>query len=80
MSCAASIPRWGPQRLRHELLRRVQVNVPSRASIYRVLGAPRALEPGARRKRAYRRWERDTAMQLWQLSATVTCVAAALRD
>jgi transposase InsO family protein len=60
-------PRWGPQRLRHELLRRGRVQVPSRASIYRILVRRGLLEPGAKRKRDYRRWERDAPMQLWQI-------------
>lgn len=59
-------PRWGPQRLHHELGRRGTVEVPSRASIYRILVRHGLIEPGARRRRDYRRWERDTPMQLWQ--------------
>jgi transposase InsO family protein len=60
-------PRWGPQRLHHELGRRGHQQVPSRASIYRILVRQGLIEPGGRRRRDYRRWERDTPMQLWQL-------------
>lgn len=43
--------------------------MPSRSTVYRVLLRAGLIEPGARkRQRAdYRRWERSTPMQLWQL-------------
>jgi transposase InsO family protein len=63
-------PRWGPQRIRDELLRDHSVApVPSRSAIYRILVRHDRLVPGARRRSrdSYRRWERDQPMQLWQL-------------
>lgn len=63
-------PRWGPQRLRDELLRAGTVTlVPSRSSIYRILVRRGLLIPNGRRRHRsdYRRWERDEPMQLWQI-------------
>ncbi|NEA73819.1 IS481 family transposase [Streptomyces sp. SID13588] len=62
-------PGWGPRRLVHELERRGIVPVPSRATIYRVLVRNGLIEPGTRRRSRsdYRRWERSTAMELWQM-------------
>jgi transposase InsO family protein len=62
-------PGWGPQRLRHELERRgVMPLLPSRSAIWRLLVRNRLISPGGRRrKRAYRRWERERPMELWQL-------------
>jgi transposase InsO family protein len=64
-------PRWGAQRILHELMRSLAVAeaLPSRATVHRILvrhglviGRPR------RRKRSeYVRWQRAAAMQLWQL-------------
>ena len=61
-------PGWGPQRLLHELQRRGVAPLPSRAGIWRLLVRNRLIEPqGRRRKRAFKRWERERPMQLWQM-------------
>ncbi|MER5466994.1 IS481 family transposase, partial [Streptomyces sp. NPDC002668] len=62
-------PGWGPRRLVHELERKGIVPVPSRASVYRVLVRNGLVEPGVRKRRRsdYRRWEREAAMELWQM-------------
>ncbi len=62
-------PGWGPRRLVHELERRGIAPTPSRATVYRVLIRNGLIEPGGRRRRRsdYRRWERSTAMELWQM-------------
>jgi transposase InsO family protein len=64
-------PKWGAQRIVHELMRgpALPEPLPSRATVHRILvrhglvvGRPR------RRKRSeYVRWQRPAAMQLWQL-------------
>jgi transposase InsO family protein len=62
-------PGWGPRRLGHELARRGVEPVPSRATIYRALVRGGLVEPHARRrqKAAWRRWQRERPMQLWQM-------------
>ncbi|MGH3923188.1 MAG: helix-turn-helix domain-containing protein, partial [Pseudonocardiaceae bacterium] len=60
-------PKWGPQRLLHELQRCGVTPLPSRSAIYRLLVRRGLIEPRAARKRRYKRWERDTPMQLWQI-------------
>jgi transposase len=61
-------PGWGPQRLRDELERRGVRPLPSRMAIYRVLVRNQLITPdGRRRRRAWRRFERERPMQLWQL-------------
>ncbi len=62
-------PGWGPRRLVHELERRGVTSVPSRATAYRVLVRNGLVEPGVRKRRRsdYRRWERSTSMELWQM-------------
>ncbi|MFJ8114087.1 IS481 family transposase [Streptomyces sp. NPDC096132] len=62
-------PGWGPRRLVHELERTGITPVPSRATVYRVLVRNGLVEPGVRKRRRsdYRRWERSTAMELWQM-------------
>ena len=60
-------PKWGPQRLVHELERRGVQPVPSRSAIYRLLVRRGLIEPRSQRKRHTKRWERDAAMQLWQV-------------
>jgi len=65
-------PRWGPRRLGYELAKAGVSPVPSRSTIYRVL-VRRGLVPARTRKRRrqdYKRWQRDEAMQLWQLDIT----------
>ena len=61
-------PRWGAQRIAHELAVRGVEAPPSRSSVYRVLvrhGLVAAQQQN--HKRTYRRWQRDAPMQLWQL-------------
>ena len=62
-------PGWGPRRLGHELARQQVAPLPSRATIYRVLVRSGLVEPQARRraKTAWRRWQRERPMQLWQM-------------
>ncbi len=61
-------PGWGPQRLRDELERRGVRPLPSRMAVYRVLVRNQLITPdGRRRRRAWRRFERERPMQLWQL-------------
>jgi transposase InsO family protein len=62
-------PGWGPGRLAHELARRGVDPLPSRPTIYRALLRGGLVEPQARRraKTAWRRWQRQRPMQLWQM-------------
>jgi transposase InsO family protein len=61
-------PRWGPLRLRHALGREGVEPLPGRSSIYRALVRGGLIEPRPRRrKRNWRRWERASAMELWQM-------------
>jgi transposase InsO family protein len=65
-------PKWGPRRLVFEMGRRGhQV---TRSSVYRALVRNGLLEPKSRRRRRkdYRRWERGTSMELWQLDVTAS--------
>ncbi len=65
-------PKWGPRRLVFEVGRRGhQV---TRSSVYRSLVRGGLVEPKSRRRRRkdYRRWERGTAMELWQLDVTAS--------
>lgn len=61
-------PRWGAQRIAHEIgLRDIEAS-PSRSSVHRILvrhGLVAAQQQN--HKRTYRRWQRDAPMQLWQL-------------
>jgi transposase InsO family protein len=64
-------PRWGAQRILHELMRGPALleGLPSRATINRILRRHGLVIPRARRKKRsdYVRWQRPAAMQLWQL-------------
>ncbi|MFI1729305.1 IS481 family transposase [Streptomyces acidicola] len=63
-------PRWGPRRIAHVLERAGVVDpVPSRMTVYRILVRHGLVEPGVRRRKRsdYKRWQRDRAMQLWQM-------------
>ena len=73
MSCAGRIPKWGPRRLVFEMGRRGHGQV-TRSSVYRTLVRNGLVEPKSRRRRRkdYRRWERGTAMELWQLDVTAS--------
>lgn len=63
-------PGWGPRRIAHVLERSGVVSpVPSRMTVYRILVRHGLVEPGVRRRKRsdYKRWQRDRAMQLWQM-------------
>ncbi|MER8157218.1 IS481 family transposase [Streptomyces sp. NPDC094472] len=63
-------PKWGPRRIAHVLERSGAVSpVPSRMTVYRILVRHGLVEPGVRRRKRsdYKRWQRDRAMQLWQM-------------
>ena len=62
-------PGWGPRRILHELARQGVDPLPGRTSIYRCLKRHNLIELRRRKKRRdeFRRWERDRAMQLWQM-------------
>jgi transposase InsO family protein len=64
-------PKWGAQRILHELMRGPAPPdpLPSRATINRILIRHGLIVPRARRKKRsdYVRWQRPAAMQLWQL-------------
>jgi transposase InsO family protein len=62
-------PGWGPKRLVFELGRRGVVPVPSEAGVYRALVRLNLIDPDARRPRdrKWKRWERGTPMELWQM-------------
>ncbi|MCK9928859.1 IS481 family transposase [Frankia sp. Mgl5] len=61
-------PRWGARRICHELAGRDLAVVPSRATVHRVLTRNGLIDPQAQaHKRAYKRWQREAPMHLWQL-------------
>src|SRR5262245_8085704 len=64
-------PGWGPRRILYELQRQAGAGgqVPSRSAIYRCLVRAGLILPRARRRRDehWRRWERGTPMELWQM-------------
>ena len=62
-------PAWGPRTIAHHLAREGATPLPSRSAIYRCLVRERLIDPQRRkRKRSdYRRWERQRAMELWQM-------------
>jgi transposase InsO family protein len=66
-------PGWGPRRLVFEMDRRGYGTV-TRSTVYRTLVRNGLIEPVSRRRRRkdYRRWERGTAMELWQLDVTAS--------
>jgi transposase len=66
-------PRWGPRRLVFEMGRRGHGQV-TRSTVYRTLVRNGMVEPKSRRRRRkdYRRWERSTPMELWQLDVTAS--------
>ena len=69
-------PRWGPRRLVFEMGRRGhQV---TRSTVYRTLVRNGLVEPKSRRRRRkdYRRWERGSPMELWQLDVTASAFLA----
>lgn len=62
-------PSWGPRRLVFELDRLGVRPVPGRTSVYRALLRLNLIDPAARRPRdrKWKRWERGTPMELWQM-------------
>jgi transposase InsO family protein len=63
---------WGPRRIRHELERRRLVPggaLPSESAVYRCLVRAGLIEPLTCKRRAerFKRWERGTPMELWQM-------------
>lgn len=61
-------PRWGAQRIQHELKVREVARAPGRSTVYRVLVRNGLVQPQEQRhRRSYKRWQRDAPMQLWQI-------------
>jgi transposase InsO family protein len=62
-------PSWGPRRLVHELHKAGVEPLPSESAVYRALVRLNLIDPSARRRRdrKWKRWERGTAMELWQM-------------
>jgi transposase InsO family protein len=66
-------PGWGPRRLVFELGKRGRVlgleEIPSESAVHRALVRLSLIDPHARRRRdrKWKRWERATAMELWQM-------------
>jgi transposase InsO family protein len=62
-------PSWGPRRLVFELAKRGVDRVPSESGVYRALVRLNLIDPDARRPRdrKWKRWERGTPMELWQM-------------
>jgi transposase InsO family protein len=63
----SSHPSWGPRRLVFELAKR-DITV-SESAVYRALVRLNLIDPSGRRRRdkKWKRWERGTAMELWQM-------------
>jgi transposase InsO family protein len=61
-------PSWGPRRLSFELAKRAGVAV-SESAAYRALARLNLIDPAARRPRdrKWKRWERGSPMELWQM-------------
>jgi transposase-like protein len=68
ISMRTTHPSWGPRTIRSKLARDPG-EVPSRSAIYRCLVRQGLIDPKARRRRRedYKRWERSTSMELWQM-------------
>jgi transposase InsO family protein len=62
-------PAWGPRRICFELARRGVDPPPSESGVYRALLRAELVEPDTRRRRRrqWRRWERGSPMELWQM-------------
>jgi transposase-like protein len=72
-------PSWGARRIHTELVRRPRLlagvvegaaaEVPSESAIYRALSRAKVIDSAARRRRnqTWKRWERGTANELWQM-------------
>lgn len=61
-------PGWGPRRLVFELAKG-GIDPPSESAIYRALVRLNLIDPSQRRRRdrKFKRWERGTPMELWQM-------------
>lgn len=62
-------PGWGPRRLVFELAKAGVSPAPSESAIYRALLRLNLIDPSGRRRRdrKFKRWERGTPMELWQM-------------
>jgi len=62
-------PGWGPRRLVFELGRAGVEPLPSESAVYRALVRLNLIDPSGRRRRdrRWKRWERGTPMELWQM-------------
>lgn len=61
-------PRWGARRICHEMLLAGIDPAPARATVHRALVRNGLVRPQEQRhRRRYRRWQRESPMQLWQL-------------
>jgi transposase InsO family protein len=64
-----SHPSWGPRRIVYELAKADLEPLPSESAVYRALGRLNLIDPAGRRRRdkKWKRWERGTPMDLWQM-------------
>ena len=72
-------PRWGTRRIEFELGRNgCPGRVPTRMTVYRILVRHGLIEPAkrGRKRRDYRRWQREEPMQLWQMDIVLRCLPA----
>jgi transposase InsO family protein len=62
-------PYWGARRIAFELARKGVDPAPSESAVYRCLVRAAVIDPISRRRRreTWKRWERGSAMELWQL-------------
>ena len=61
-------PYWGARRIAFELARKGVEPSPSESAVYRCLVRAAVIDPISRRRREnWKRWERDSAIELWQL-------------
>ena len=60
---------WGARRIAFELARKHVQRAPSESAVYRCLVRAAVIDPMSRRRRreTWKRWERGTAMELWQM-------------
>jgi transposase InsO family protein len=60
---------WGARRIAFELVRKHVERAPSESGVYRSLVRAAVIDPISRRRRreTWKRWERGTPMELWQL-------------
>ncbi len=60
---------WGARRIAFELARKGVEPAPSESAVYRCLVRAAVIDPISRRRRreTWKRWERGSAMELWQL-------------